>query len=131
MADASESFNVEAVKSQMSTLEGYFNDLSEKLSEINKTVNEEINVGPESAVFGQLGSKLLGTWNANASTFGDFHANFESWSQIVAIIAANNTAFDAETINLYKSIISLSWWTKPICIGSVVTYWLISWKEDR
>lgn len=102
MADASESFNVEAVKSQMSTLEGYFNDLSEKLSEINKTVNEEINVGPESAVFGQLGSKLLGTWNANASTFGDFHANFESWSQIVAIIAANNTAFDAETINLYK-----------------------------
>lgn len=102
MADASESFNVEAVKSQMSTLEGYFNVLSEKLSEINKTVNEEINVGPESAVFGQLGSKLLGTWNANASTFGDFHANFESWSQIVAIIAANNTAFDAETINLYK-----------------------------
>ncbi len=102
MADASESFNVEAVKSQMSTLEGYFNDLSEKLSEINKTVNEEINVGPESAVFGQLGSKLLGTWNANASTFGDFHANFESWSQIVAIIAANNTSFDAETINLYK-----------------------------
>lgn len=102
MADASESFNVEAVKSQMSTLEGYFNDLSEKLSEINKTVNEEINVGPESAVFGQLGSKLLGTWNANASTFGDFHANFESWSQIVAIIAANNTSFDADTINLYK-----------------------------
>ena len=36
-----------------------------------------------------------------------------------------------ETINLYKSMISLSWWTKPICIGSVMAYWFISWREDR
>lgn len=102
MAEANECFNIEEVKDKMSILEGYFDKLSNTLSEINRTVNEEINVGPESAVFGQLGTQLLGTWNANASTFGDFHANFESWSQIVAIIAANNTAFDAETINLYK-----------------------------
>ena len=102
MADVTEKFNVEEVKNKMDTLETAFNALSDALSEANKIVNEEVNVGPESALFGELGTVLLNTWNENASTFGDFHANFESWAQIVSVIAANNISFTEETISAYK-----------------------------
>ena len=86
----------------MNTLETAFNALSDALSEANKIVNEEVNVGPESALFGELGTILLNIWNENASTFGDFHANFESWAQVVSVIAANNMSFTEETIKAYK-----------------------------
>ena len=56
---------------------------------------------------------------------------FEKLISDLSLVQVQNQNGVVETINLYKSIISLSWWTKPICIGSVVTYWLISWKEDR
>ena len=102
MAEITEKFNVEEVKNKMSALETAFNMLSDALSEANKIVNEEVNVGPESALFGELGTVLLNTWNENASTFGDFHANFESWAQIVSVIAANNISFTEETISAYK-----------------------------
>ncbi len=102
MADVTEKFNVEEVKNKMNTLETAFNALSDALSEANKIVNEEVNVGPESALFGELGTILLNTWNENASTFGDFHANFESWAQVVSVIAANNMSFTEETIKAYK-----------------------------
>ena len=102
MAEISEKFNVEEVKNKMDTLETAFNALSDALSEANKIVNEEVNVGPESVLFGELGTILLNTWNENASTFGDFHANFESWAQVVSVIAANNMSFTEETIKAYK-----------------------------
>ena len=102
MAEITEKFNVEEVKNKMNTLETAFNALSDTLSEANKIVNEEVNVGPESALFGELGTILLNTWNENASTFGDFHANFESWAQVVSVIAANNMSFTEETIKAYK-----------------------------
>ena len=102
MADVTEKFNVEEVKNKMNTLETAFNALSDALSEANKIVNEEVNVGPESVLFGELGTILLNTWNENASTFGDFHANFESWAQVVSVIAANNMSFTEETIKAYK-----------------------------
>ena len=102
MAEITEKFNVEEVKNKMNTLETAFNALSDALSEANKIVNEEVNVGPESALFGELGTILLNTWNENASTFGDFHANFESWAQVVSVIAANNMSFTEETIKAYK-----------------------------
>ena len=102
MVEISEKFNVEEVKNKMNTLETAFNALSDALSEANKIVNEEVNVGPESALFGELGTILLNTWNENASTFGDFHANFESWAQVVSVIAANNMSFTEETIKAYK-----------------------------
>lgn len=102
MADMNESFNINDVKSKMDNLEDLFTGMSEALSSINQVVNENINVGPESAIFGELGANFLNTWNANASTFGDFHANFESWSQVVAVISSNVDKFDQETINMYK-----------------------------
>ena len=49
----------------------------------------------------------------------------------LSLVQMQNQNGIIETINLYKSMISLSWWTKPICIGSVMAYWFISWREDR
>ena len=49
----------------------------------------------------------------------------------LSLVQMQNQNGIVETINFYKLIISLSWWIRPVCIGSVVTYWLISWKEDR
>lgn len=49
----------------------------------------------------------------------------------LSLVQMQNQNGIVETINFYKLIILLSWWIKPISIGSVVTYWLISWKEDR
>ena len=56
---------------------------------------------------------------------------FEKLISDLSLVQAQNQNGVVETINLYKSIILLSWWTKPICIGSVIAYWFISWREDR
>ena len=98
MVEITEKFNVEKIKNKMNTLEIAFN----ALSDANKIVNEEVNVGPGSVLFGEIGIVLLNIWNENASTFGDFHANFESWAQVVSVIAANNISFTEETIKTYK-----------------------------
>ena len=93
-----ESFNVDGVQKSMNKLNTLFSDFAKKLDEINKYINEQVNQSPDSAVYGELGSKLLNTWNQNASTFGDFYANFENWSAVVTIISANNCNFTKETI---------------------------------
>lgn len=97
-----ESFNVDGVQKSMNKLNALFSDFAQKLDEINKYINEQVNQSPDSAVYGELGSKLLNTWNQNASTFGDFYANFENWSAVVSIISANNCNFTKETIAKYK-----------------------------
>ena len=49
----------------------------------------------------------------------------------LSLVQMQNQNGIVETINLYKLIISLSWWIKPISIGFVVAYWFISWKENK
>lgn len=101
---AEEKFNAEGVKSSVAELETAFTDFANILKDINVVINENVNVGPDkSAVFGTVGTNLLNTWNENASTFGDFKANFDNWSKLVAIIEANNLSFEEEAIATYKS----------------------------
>lgn len=97
-----ESFNIEGVKKEMNNIQHSFDEFAQKLSEINEYINENINKSESSAVFGELGAKLLNLWNYNSATFGDFYSNFESWSAVVSLITANNYEFTEETIAKYK-----------------------------
>ncbi len=98
-----ETFNSEGVKAKMSELETHFQKFAETLKDINTTVNELVNNGPDSAIFGEVGSSLLNTWNYNSSTFGDFHANFQNWTEVVSVIAANNAQFVVAAESIYRS----------------------------
>ncbi len=96
------SFDVENVKTKMDSLETDFTNFADVLKELNDYIETMINAGADSAIYGEYGTKLLNIWNANASNFGDFHANFAAWNEAVAIIAANNEQFTVETTALYR-----------------------------
>lgn len=97
-----ETFDAASVTSQLETINGIFESVAGTLKSINEAVTGEVQVGPESAVFGSLGKELLKIWDENAATFGDFHANFDEWTKMVSIITANNLNFEADAINMYK-----------------------------
>ena len=102
MANGDEKFNVGGVKSKMGVIEGYFSDFATTLSDINAFVQTNVNASLESAAFGDLGGRLLNIWDYNASTFNDFHENFDNWAQVVAIIAANNNQFAVDALATYR-----------------------------
>lgn len=93
---AAEKFDYEGVKAKMGELEDLFERFAKRLSEINMYINENVNVGSSSALFGEAGYGVLATWNENASTFGDFKANFDKWSQLVTIVQMNNMELEGE-----------------------------------
>ena len=98
-----ETFNVEEVKAKMDALEETFSLFASTLKDVNIVVNDLVNNGEASAIFGDVGTTLLNTWNYNASTFGDFHNNFQNWTEVVSIIAANNREFVVTAESIYAS----------------------------
>ena len=102
MASGDEKFNVSGVKGKMGVIEGYFSDFATTLADINAFVQTNVNASLASAAFGELGGKLLNIWDYNASTFNDFHENFDNWAQVVAIIAANNNQFAVDALATYR-----------------------------
>ena len=99
---ADEKFSVKNVKSKMTVIQGYFSAFSDTLNSINGYVQSNVNAGLGSSAFGDLGSKLLAVWNNNSSTFNDFHENFDTWAQVVAIISANNNQFAVDAKATYR-----------------------------
>lgn len=95
-------FEPDGVKKGMDSLENIFTQFADTLSELNNYVETMINAGEDSAILGEYGTKLFQIWSANASSFGDFHANFEAWNEVVAIISANNEEFIVQTVDLYR-----------------------------
>lgn len=95
-------FESDGVKKGMDLLENLFTQFADTLSELNNYVETMINAGDDSAILGEYGTKLFQIWSANASSFGDFHANFEAWNEVVAIISANNEEFIVQTVDLYR-----------------------------
>lgn len=98
-----EKFDYAAVKSSMDSLNTIFEEFAKNLRDINNEINDNVNVGPDSALFGEYGARLLDTWNQNASTFGDFYENFNSWSEMVTTIAANNESFEYDALRTIGS----------------------------
>ena len=88
-----EKFSLVGVSFKMQTIEDHFAAFADTLDKINGFVETNVNASLESSAYGELGAKLLNIWNYNASTFNDFHENFDNWSQAVAIISANNAEF--------------------------------------
>lgn len=102
MANGNESFNVLGVQKAMESLEEYFTSFAETLADANGYIETIINVGEDSAVFGDYGSKLQSIWDQNYVTFDNFHKNFESWSEVVALISANNADFTVGAEAVYR-----------------------------
>ncbi len=101
-SDKSELFNANNVTIKMKTIESYFCDFADTLSQINGFVQSNVNASLESSAYGNLGGALLNIWNYNASTFDSFHQNFETWSQVVAVITANNKDFAVDSQATYR-----------------------------
>ena len=99
---ADEKFSVINVRNKMSNIENYFSEFSDTLSEINAFVQGNVNASLSSSAFGGLGGRLLAIWDHNASTFNDFHENFDNWAQVVAIIGANNNQFAIDALATYR-----------------------------
>ncbi|HIS18184.1 MAG TPA: hypothetical protein IAC02_06210 [Candidatus Coprovivens excrementavium] len=95
-------FDVEQVRSTMSNLETTFTSFADALKKINDYIETIVNAGADSAILGEYGNKLLQIWSSNASTFGDFYANFEAWSETVAVVSATNEDFVVDTLALYR-----------------------------
>lgn len=93
---AAEKFDYQGVKTKMGELEDLFERFAKRLTEINMYINENVNIGSGSAIYGETGSGLLNAWNENAATFGDFKANFDKWSQLVTIVQMNNMELEGE-----------------------------------
>ena len=102
MASGDEKFRLEGVKFKMGVIEQYFADFASTLDDINAFVETNVNASLESAAYGDLGGKLINIWDYNASTFQDFHENFDNWAQVVAVIAANNSEFTVEAQAAYR-----------------------------
>ncbi len=97
-----EVFNGPDLQTKAGALETAFSEFAQVLGEVNTYVNAEVNTSHDKCVFGPgYGTQLLKLWNDNASTFGDFHANFESWSQAIAIIANKNSQTEVDIRAIY------------------------------
>ena len=99
---ADEKFSVANVAIKMQTIEDHFAAFADTLDTINAFVEANVNASLASSAYGDLGGKLLNIWNYNASTFNDFHENFDNWSQVVAIISANNSEFAVDAQAAYR-----------------------------
>ena len=98
-----EYFNYEGIKSCFDELDAEFAAFAKTLETLNNTVQEKINVGPDSGVLGGYGTSIINLWNSNASTFGDFYKNFESWSATVISLANANGGFEGLTADMFSN----------------------------
>ncbi len=98
-----EYFNYEGIKSCFDELNAEFEAFAKTIKTLNDTIQEEINVGPDSGVLGGYGTSLITLWNNNASTFGDFYKNFEDWSATVVSLANANGGFEGLTADMFAN----------------------------
>lgn len=101
MADAK--FEFEAMKSVMDSISTDFTTLATAFDTINEAVTTKLNVTADSSVYGDVGDDLLDVWSANASTFGDFKKNFETWAETMTIIHNRNQSFSDEAVASFAS----------------------------
>lgn len=96
-------FNVEELKTAVGTLQGHFDAFANELKIANDLVISDVNASCEHCVFGDHGQFMLNLWKENASTFHDFNANFEKWSQAIAVIANKNADFTNVATDIYNN----------------------------
>lgn len=100
--NSTEVFNAGELKTKAANLDTAFGEFAKVLGEANTYVNAEVNASDNKCVFGPgYGTKLLKLWNDNASTFGDFEANFQKWAQAIAVISNKNSDTDLNIRAIY------------------------------
>ena len=104
---ADEKFDVVQVTIKMRTIDDLFAAFSDTLAKINAFVESNVNASLASSAYGDLGARLLNIWNYNSSTFNDFYENFDNWSQVVAIITANNSKFAVDAKATYRDNVGI------------------------
>lgn len=100
---ATEKFYYEGIKSSFELLNGKFEEFASCLEKLNNNIQENINVGANSGVLGSYGTSIINLWNNNASTFGDFYKNFDSWSATVISLASSNRQYEGLTADMFAN----------------------------
>lgn len=103
MSTEQERVNIPGLQSKAADLDLLFSDFAKLLKDINDTTNELVHVDPNSAFYGNVGSRLLNLWNQNAATFSEFKDNFKMWSDTIAAITAKDKETIAKVIEIYSS----------------------------
>lgn len=87
-------FDYSGVQECQKNLDTKFSEFAALLKDANDFMNDNINVSHDSALFGELGKKMLDEWNANAATFSDFYENFRQWSVLMGSILDSYKNFE-------------------------------------
>jgi len=87
-------FDYSGVQQCQKDLDTKFSEFASLLKDANDYMNDNINVSHDSALFGELGKKMLDEWNANAATFSDFYENFRQWSVLMGSILDSYKNFE-------------------------------------
>lgn len=95
-------FNYEEMQKVMSSINEKFESLSDSF-EITKKIAKDMDNNPDSAVYGDVGSRLFKLWDANASTFTDFEKNFDVWSETMLAIHKRNEGFAENMLEGFAS----------------------------
>lgn len=90
-------------KDTMGKLNSQFDILETSFKKLNDTITSSINVSADSGLFGEKADELLLLWKNNASTFGDFKANFDVWAETMTIVHNKNNAFTEDMLEGFKS----------------------------
>lgn len=87
-------FDYSGVQQCQKDLDVKFSEFASLLKDANDYMNDNIDVSHDSAIFGELGKKVLAEWNANAATFSDFYENFRQWSVLMGSILDSYKNFE-------------------------------------
>ena len=94
------SFSADDVQRVFNEIETLFDDFAKHIGEMNEYFETHIDQDVDSVILtpkGTYASRIFKAWTDNASTFTDFKASFQSWSDMVAKIQQSNGNF-AEAI---------------------------------
>lgn len=96
-----ENFDYEKVKAKLEKLKTNYTGYLQTIKEMSNYVNTSLQVGNDSALYGQRGKHLLDLWNNNCSIFENYYYIFEEWTSKVIETYNNNIQFEAN----YKGLI--------------------------
>ncbi len=96
-----ESFDYEQVKVKLDSLGTVFNDFMTKLTKIDSTLNDNVNVGEEGAFQGRVAGDLLNKWNQCSDKFTTFKEEFDILLNSVMQVSNNNVSLEDEVMAMY------------------------------
>lgn len=90
------SFNYSNVQGKMSEVNGHFQTIANNLDSASENMTTYLS-SPDGALYGQSATKILGTWDENASSLKNFMGVYDNWSQMVVDIGNQFATLEENT----------------------------------